>query len=54
MTESDLPYADQYYKLFSENYRRYASIRARIDRKIVQVCKDPYHNTEILDDGADT
>ena len=52
MAERGVPYADQYFKVFSENYRRYAGIRARIDHKIDQICKDPYHHTEILDDRS--
>ncbi len=52
MIEGSFLYADQYHALFSENYRRYANIRVRVDRKIERVLKDPYHNTEYLDDRS--
>jgi mRNA-degrading endonuclease RelE of RelBE toxin-antitoxin system len=48
--KGNFPYADQYYPLFGENYRRYANVRARVDRKLERVLQDPYHNTEYLDD----
>jgi mRNA-degrading endonuclease RelE of RelBE toxin-antitoxin system len=50
--EGKFPYADQYARLFRENYRRYSGIRARIDRKLGQVLKEPYHNTEYLADRS--
>lgn len=52
MVEGKFPYADHYLKLFHENYRRHANLRARVDRKLEQVLKDPYHNTEYLDDRS--
>ncbi len=52
MIKGTFPYADEYAKLFSENYRRYANLRARVDRKLERILQDPYHNTEYLDDRS--
>ena len=52
MIKGNFPYADKYYGLFSENYRRYANIHSRVNKKLEQVLQDPYHNTEFLDDRS--
>jgi Txe/YoeB family toxin of Txe-Axe toxin-antitoxin module len=39
-----------YEKLFIHNLNRYSSIRRYIRRHVERVLKDPYHNTEFLED----
>lgn len=52
MIKGHFPYVDAYWPLFSENYRRYASIRRRIDNKLARILADPYQNTEVLADRS--
>ncbi len=43
-------YEAVYEKLFVQNLNRYSAIRRNIRRRIDRVLKDPYHNTEFLED----
>jgi Txe/YoeB family toxin of Txe-Axe toxin-antitoxin module len=43
-------YEAAYEKLFVQNLNRYSAIRRNIRRRVERVLKDPYHNTEFLDD----
>ena len=52
MIKGVFPYVDEYARLSSENYRRYANIRARVDSRLERILHNPYHNTEYLDDKS--
>jgi hypothetical protein len=41
-------YQDSYIPLFMKNYKRYKSLRRRIDRRRDQILQDPYQDTERL------
>lgn len=48
MLSDEYVYQDYYFDLFIENYNSYKSLQPRIDRKVEQVLRNPYHNTELL------
>ena len=41
-------YADFYEERFRRNLKTYAHLRQRLERKVGQILRDPYHNTEPL------
>lgn len=45
-------YEAVYEELFTQNLRRYSSIRQQIKRRIDRVLTAPYHNTEFLGDAS--
>ncbi len=45
-------YEAVYEKQFSQNLRRYSSIRQSIKRRVERVLSDPYLNTEFLSDPS--
>lgn len=51
MIEGTFAYQDTYLKPFIRNYKKFKSLQSRIDKKCVQVLKNPYTNTELLADA---
>ena len=41
-------YVDFYEARFRRNLKTYAQLRDRLERKVSQILRDPYHNTEPL------
>lgn len=43
-------YHPEYTSLFEKNLRRYQGLHDRIHRTVIRVLRNPYHNTECLND----
>lgn len=52
MIKGTYAYKDTYLKPFIKNYNKFKSLQSRIDKKCVQVLKNPYTGTEFLADAT--
>ena len=52
MIKGIFAYHDAYLKPFIKNYEKFKSLLSRIDKKCVQVLKNPYTSTEFLADTS--
>ncbi len=45
-----MTYIPKYRPQFAKDVKRYAGLKSRIEKKVLSILKDPYHNTEPLED----